>query len=1184
MNIQDYISILDAIPMTGIYVIREDDHEILYFNKRVKEVAPNIQIGMICHEIWAGTCDNCPLRHIGDRMESRSINYDDPFGSAVDIMATRILWEDSIPAFVITITPHVESSIHVYNRMFRCNLSTDSYEIVKGGREGAFPYEEGTWSQRMEQFAESGCIYEKDVERFRKFVDREHLREELRRGKKQLVCTYRRRSGSSFRWYTLEVVREYDYSDDNQTVMLYVKDVHDVYREGLEREEINIRNQEIIQSLGELNFAIYVIELKNGLMNPVRVSETMKKYVGSGLLIWNDFLEDLISERAHPSQEELFRERYVLEALREAMVRREKKVEMLCQWNFQGEYRYVMVTAHLRGESDQDGYAVLALQDVDERTRKEIASMQNDRRMSAIIKSMYSVMDTIHLDSGLCERVFLDRYDQSEQNENVMKGDYGRYVKWAMEQYVPEEDRELFWEKLSLESLRKKADEVDDFLEMTCQYRMKMDRIIWVEQHIFFIRQKDGMLVNMLGRNITEEKQREEQVILAAKEKAYIIHSLSSMFFSTYYVDLIKETFRPIMQQEDVGEVMGAQRGYAEGIQAYTQNFVHPDYRKDYYEKMNAESVRQALSTGHSMVVAEYRKAGEEEKWIRATVVLAETKKGKPATALYVAQDITESRLKEEQERKALKDACDAANQANASKSEFLSRMSHDIRTPMNAIIGMTAIAGTHMDDKERVNDCLKKITVSSRHLLSLINEVLDMSKIESGKVDLAEEEFSIGDLIQNLLTMIRPAVQEKGHELELHISNVEHEEVTGDVLRLQQVFMNILGNAVKYTPPGGKLDVEIREKKSDVPGYGCYEFAFKDNGIGMSEEYVKMVFEPFSRAEDSRISKTEGTGLGMAIAQNIVHMMNGTLTVESCLGKGSKFTVTVYLKQRITDAPDMRQFANLPVLVVDDEQVDCEATCAMLEDLGMKGAWVQNGPDAVECVRKAHQEKEDFFAVILDWIMPGMDGIETARAIRHEVGSDVPILILSAYDWSMVEAEARQAGVDGFISKPLFKSRLVCAFKKLLKEDEEDYRQTDESYSECSFEGRRILLVEDNEINREIAEEIIGDTGVKVECAANGAEALEMFESHPENYYDLIFMDIQMPVMNGHDACRAIRHLQREDAEKVPIIAMTANAFAEDAIASRRAGMNEHIAKPLDMEQLMKCMRRWLETGADSM
>ncbi len=546
---------------------------------------------------------------------------------------------------------------------------------------------------------------------------------------------------------------------------------------------------------------------------------------------------------------------------------------------------------------------------------------------------------------------------------------------------------------------------------------------------------------------------------------------------------------------------------------------------------------------------------------------------------MYTALDVTDSKQKEEKEHQALKEACEAATRANASKSEFLSRMSHDIRTPMNAIIGMTAIAGTHLNEKERVADCLNKITVSSKHLLSLINEVLDMSKIESGKIDLEEEEFQLPALVQNLMTIIRPSVLEKNHDLRIHIGGVEHEDVIGDVMRLQQVFVNILGNAVKYTPPGGKLEVEIAEKPSRLLGYGCYEFVFRDNGIGMSDEYQKKIFEPFSRAEDSRISKIEGTGLGMAIAMNIIRMMNGAITLESELGKGSQFTVTVFLKQGNTAAPDVERFVNLPVLVADDDRESGETACRILDELGMKSQWVLSGMEAVKCVRAAHEMEEDFFAVILDWQMPDMDGIATAKEIRKQVGPDVPIIILSAYDWSRIEEEAREAGVDGFISKPLFRSKLVYLFKQLTGGEENEGLEKAERPLSRNFTGSRVLLVEDNELNREIAEEVIGGTGAMIESVENGRLAVERFEDVEDGYYDLIFMDIQMPVMNGYEAARAIRGSAKKDGKRIPIIAMTANAFVDDVMDSKRAGMNEHIAKPLDFDRLIECMNRWLQT-----
>ena len=667
------------------------------------------------------------------------------------------------------------------------------------------------------------------------------------------------------------------------------------------------------------------------------------------------------------------------------------------------------------------------------------------------------------------------------------------------------------------------------------------------------------------------------------EEQEYIGKNLGNLFFAIYDIDLEEDVIHIVSRRDGAKDILGTEMSFTEAIHVYAEYFVHPDFREEYMRRMGRANLLEKLNEDRPFIAVEYHRIKKDsgeipegDGWVRATVIATEFRDGKPLKVLYVAQDITEVKRREEMERQMLKEACDAANRANASKSEFLSRMSHDIRTPMNAIIGMTTIAEGHLDDEERVEDCLNKITVSSKHLLSLINEVLDMSKIESGKIDLAEEEFNISDLIQNLLTMIRPNTQAKNHKLELNIAKVEHEDVVGDAMRLQQVFMNILGNAVKYTPQGGTLELEIKEKESERAGYGCYEFVFRDNGIGMSEEYVRKIFEPFSRAEDSRINKIEGTGLGMAIALNIIRMMNGDIRVESEVNKGSKFTVTAYLKQQNTEAPDMEQLAGMSVLVVDDDAVACEAACAILNDIGMKGEWVTSGKEAADRIMEARRSGKEFFAVLLDWQMPDMDGLATAKEIRKEAGESVPIVILTAYDWSNVETEAHEVGIAGFISKPLFKSRLVYLLKKIAGAEGKREEASEEESACQDFHGKRVLLAEDNELNREIAEEIIGSTGVTMECVENGLQAVERFKEKGSWYYDLIFMDVQMPVMNGYEATKTIRGIEREDAAQIPIIAMTANAFTEDMIASKKAGMNEHIAKPLNIDQLMKCMGYW--------
>ncbi len=567
--------------------------------------------------------------------------------------------------------------------------------------------------------------------------------------------------------------------------------------------------------------------------------------------------------------------------------------------------------------------------------------------------------------------------------------------------------------------------------------------------------------------------------------------------------------------------------------------------------------------------------------WLQVNADCIDRVHGNPVyLVIYIdITDITEQReLQKQLEERSemLHNALQAAEQANKAKSDFLSQMSHDIRTPMNAIIGMTAIAGSHLDDKDRVRDCLQKITVSSRLLLGLINEVLDMSRIESGRISITEEEFSLNEMLQNIVTIIQPSIMAKRHAFDIQARELQHENVTGDPQHIQQVFLNILSNAVKYTPDGGKILLSIREKPSQTAGYGCYEFVFRDNGYGMKSEFLRKIFKPFERAEDAAVRAVQGTGLGMAISKNIVQMMDGDIQVESTYGNGSTFTVTLSLKLQDEEKNAFR-LPGLSVLVVDDDRIACETTCERLEEIGLKGHWVLSGKEAIRKAVAAHEEKNDFSTIIIDLKMPDMDGIETTRRIREKIGPDIPIILISAYDWTEFETEARAAGVNGFIVKPMLKSSLVYAIKKYTLKEPVHSTFVESARQRRSFPGKRVLLVEDNDLNREIAEEILGQTGASVETAVNGQEALEKFCTRPEFYYDLIFMDLQMPVMDGLETTRQIRSLSRKDAKTVPILAMTANAFTEDVAATKAAGMNAHLAKPLDIGLLDQVMNRYL-------
>lgn len=514
------------------------------------------------------------------------------------------------------------------------------------------------------------------------------------------------------------------------------------------------------------------------------------------------------------------------------------------------------------------------------------------------------------------------------------------------------------------------------------------------------------------------------------------------------------------------------------------------------------------------------------------------------------------------------------AAKANKAKSEFLSSMSHDIRTPMNGIVGMTAIAMANIDNTERVKDCLEKITLSSRHLLGLINDVLDMSKIESGKLSLNMSLLSLSKAMDSIVNIVQPQVKERQQHFDIFIQKIQTEEVYCDSVRLNQVLINLLSNALKFTPEGGVINVFLDQEDSPKgDNYVRCHFRVKDNGVGMTEEFQKKIFDTFTREEKAQIDKIEGTGLGMAITKAIVDTMNGTIEVKSAPGKGSEFHIVLDLEKADTKEADMI----LPpwkMLVVDNNEDLCLSAVSSLKEIGIDAQWASDGKTAVEMVKKCHEENNDYEVVLLDWKMPGMDGLHTAREMRKHLGDKVPILIISAYDWSEIEQEAKEAGIQGFISKPLFKSNLFLGLSQhVLREAGE--KSEDEVHLQC-FSGKHVLLSEDNDLNWEIAEELLSEAGFELERAENGQICVEMFEQSPVGFYDVILMDIRMPIMNGYDAAKTIRALDRKDAN-IPIIAMTADAFSDDIQHCLDCGMNEHVAKPIDVDRLSQILKKYI-------
>lgn len=527
-------------------------------------------------------------------------------------------------------------------------------------------------------------------------------------------------------------------------------------------------------------------------------------------------------------------------------------------------------------------------------------------------------------------------------------------------------------------------------------------------------------------------------------------------------------------------------------------------------------------------------------------------------------------------QQKILQDALLVAQKANDAKRDFLSRMSHEIRTPMNAIIGMSAVAFNYLDDKKRTADCLNKITFSSKHLLMLLNDVLDMSKIENGKLNIRQELFDLKNLVTSLADINYGLATAKGLAFEIVISGFKDEMLLGDSMRVNQILLNLLSNAIKFTPKGGSVRLEIRMLRSASDKIWL-RFIVKDSGIGMKKEFLEHLYEPFEQADNGIARKYGGTGLGMAITKNLVAIMDGTIEVESQEGAGTTFMVDLPFGVSKVDKKTAAEMEEMRVLVVDDDNDTCEHAAVLLKGMGVNVDWALNGFEAIEKVRSACEDDGRCYDVcFIDWCMPELDGIETARRMRRYVGPDVLIIIISAYDWSGIEEQAKAAGVNAFIAKPFFASNLYNTLLTVSRKPELGFSAVGnkETYD---FGGKKVLLVEDNELNMEIASELLKFVNLQVEHAENGKVAVDIFRNSKEKEYALIFMDIQMPLMNGYDAARCIRSSEHPAAGTIPIIAMTANAFNDDVQAAFDAGMNGHLAKPIDVEVLYKTIARYI-------
>ncbi|MDD2956337.1 MAG: response regulator [Oscillospiraceae bacterium] len=693
--------------------------------------------------------------------------------------------------------------------------------------------------------------------------------------------------------------------------------------------------------------------------------------------------------------------------------------------------------------------------------------------------------------------------------------------------------------------------------------------LVWVDTRVHVMRQPgSGHLVLFLYTTDINEQKQTQAVLSAIATDNYdgiILISLADSSYRSftqrerkvlslpmegknYWRDL-DDSLKKCLSEEDYREVLKTRN------QAYIQAYLEQNPRCIFVSTLTGDGGQKKI------MKMQYSYLDARRQHLIAT-----------------GMDITSAVQEEKQQKEALESALLAAKQASSAKTSFLSRMSHEIRTPLNAILGMTALAAQANGNEDEIRDCIAKIGISGHYLLNLINDILDMSRIESGKMLLRNEPFNFADFIENITTVIYGQTEQKGISYETVVAHGLEDGYIGDAMKLQQVLVNILGNAVKFTDKGGKITFSVSLASQDKHN-ATLRFAVNDTGCGIAEEALTRIFEPFEQQDGSTTSVYGGTGLGLAISKNLVQLMGGTIRVRSIVDVGSEFTVEVPLAidpTLVKKHPERYSFADLKTLIVDDDILVCEQTSKTLEDIGMIPEWVTSGESAIARVSELWEKKQNFDFILVDWKMPDMDGIETSRRIRRIVGPDVTIIIITAYDWAAIETEARAAGVNMCISKPMLRSTLVSAFTKATGEAEHD--RLAKAEPEFDFTGRRILLAEDHPLNAEIATRLLAKKHCDVDLAENGLKALERFTTAPVGYYDAILMDIRMPIMDGLQAANNIRHWDKADAKTIPIVAMTANAFDEDVDKSKAVGMDAHLAKPIDAQLLYKVLYRLMQ------
>lgn len=1286
--------ILNHLGETAVYVVKQDTHEILYYNERVKAITEDVELGRACHDVWKGFCENCPLKVIGEQQTITTIGYDDPFGERVDISATRMEWgENGIPAFLISVTPRTLSEEEqltkkqleteqaaLYNSLpvgvakiqlgkelilldgnnYFYDMFGTKEDFKNNGIHGIHPQdknfvvknlyrtskdqspvmleyrtinrsEEIRWVRCEGKYVGTKQGYPVYILVIIDITEQKYMNTQLERKQMEYKIAVENSSDVLFEYHLNEDVfishQSPKIGTKNIKITDFLKNINKVkyiYPEDIKKVELLMKNQihqeeirlrypddgtftwvfveiDALKKDGKIEKIIGIIrniqEIKERELEMKRkeylFDVTLDTLIGNAFnevlylnlktgnivmaknILCSDslfkienanFFETLLS-RIHPNDKQMFIETFSNDNLKKEFKKGKKIVYFEgLQKGKDNTYHWVSVEAvKVEFLNEEYSLALILISNIDDKRKMQ---QQNEIITSSLL-NMYGELIKLNIKDGSFSFYKKDSVSSNLQ-EKLKTSDFRKFFYQYGKELIHPNDREQFYKTFDFDLICEKVEKGEQKFFVEVRRKNKDGIYHWSELTGTVIEENvENKTVLLSFRDIHELWEAKNE-----KEKAdkRFVSTVNSFYDAIYEFDVY--TYEAVIWKNTkhypwlifYKEEMKAGKIFRNG-------FVREDYREQAELMTSRNAVIKALEMGENERYVELPLKGYdgEYHWFAIQFQLLEKGNNKLRIMLYI-KDIDQTKREEKRQQDALRDALELAELSNSAKSEFLSRMSHDIRTPMNAIIGMSTIAAANLKNPEKIADCLSKIGVSAKFLLSLINNVLDMSKIESGKLNITQNKFNFHEMIKNIYTLCHNQAKERNQQFSIFIGNDIDEYYMGDELRINQILLNLLSNSIKYTKEKGKINLSI-EKEKETKSITYLKICVADNGIGMSKDFLNRIFDPFEQERTSGGRIFEGTGLGLSITQNLVHLMNGTILVESEVGKGSQFKIILPLKKVNVEKEKLKEveLKDLSVLVVDNEETVCLQTEMILSRMGVRAKWVTDGKQAVEEVKKSIEKDERFDVAIIDWNMPEWNGIDTVKEIRKLNGANLLVIIMSAYDWSEIEEESKSAGVDFFLPKPIFENDVQSILYRISQTDHK-LEIPDEVLIE--FNKEHILLVEDSEINREIAQTLLEMKNIKVETAINGKEAVDKFIKAKEGYYKAILMDIRMPIMNGLEATEEIRKSNKKDAKTIPIIAMTANAFQEEKEEARKAGINAYLTKPIEVKELYRILR----------